>query len=119
MIIHPDDMPETAQEPRPLVLKRLVNVDEHSEKISVTWVRIWGHHDRVVNDASDRVYYIASGSGRFQVGDGAPEAVTEGDIVLIDAGTPYELEGEMTYLVMNGPAFATNSDRVLPSVMGE
>ena len=42
MIIHPGDIEETAQEPRPLVLKRLINVDEHSEKISVTWVRIWG-----------------------------------------------------------------------------
>jgi mannose-6-phosphate isomerase-like protein (cupin superfamily) len=94
-------------------------VDEHSERLSLTWVRIWGHHDRVVNDESDRAYYVVSGSGWFQVGDGKPEAVGEGDVVFIPRGVAYELEGEMTYLVMNGPAFATGSDRVLPSVMPE
>ncbi len=117
VIIHPRDIEETKQEPRPLVLKRLVNIDEHSGRISLTWVRIWGHHDRVVNDGSDRVYYIVSGSGRFQVGEDEPEDVAEGDIVFIPAGTGYELDGEMTYLVMNGPAFATGSDRVLPAQM--
>ncbi|HEU0073836.1 MAG TPA: hypothetical protein VFS30_07475 [Dehalococcoidia bacterium] len=117
MIIHLRDMAETPQEPRPLVLKRVINVDEHSANLSLTWVRIWGHHDRVVNEASDRAYYIIGGSGRFQVGDGAVEAVGEGDVVFIAAGTPYEFDGEMTYVVMNGPAYATDSDRVLPSLM--
>ncbi len=119
MIIHPSDLKEVKQAPRPLVLKRVINVDEHSARISLTWVRIWGHHDRVVNDDSDRVYYIVSGSGRFLVGEGREaEAVSEGDVVFIPEKTAYELEGEMTYLVMNGPAFATGSDRVLPSQIG-
>lgn len=119
MIIHLGEMAEAAQDPRPLVLKRVINVDEHSANLSVTWVRIWGHHDRVVNDASDRAYYIITGSGRFQVGESAVEAVGEGDVVFIAAGTPYEFDGEMTYVVVNGPAYATDSDRVLPSVMNK
>lgn len=117
MIIHPHDVAEEGQDPRPLVLKRLVNEETHGSKLSMTWVRIWGHHDRVVNDTSDRAYYILSGSGRFQVGDGEVEAVSEGDAVFIAAGTPYEFDGEMTYVVVNGPAYAAESDRVQPSVM--
>ena len=117
MIIHPDDVAEEGQDPRPLALKRLVNQETHGSKLSLTWVRIWGHHERVVNETSDRAYYILSGSGRFQVGDGEVEAVSAGDAVFIEAGTAYEFEGEMTYVVTNGPAFVAGSDRVVPSVM--
>jgi mannose-6-phosphate isomerase-like protein (cupin superfamily) len=117
VIIHTEAMAEEPQAGRPLVLKRVVNA-EHSAKLSLTWVRIWGHHERVVNAASDRAYYIISGLGRFQVGEGEIEAVSAGDVVFIAAGTAYELEGEMTYVVTNGPAFTAGSDQVVPSVMG-
>ena len=72
MIIRAGDMPETLQTPRPLSLKRFINGEEHSEQISMTWVHIWGHHDRIVNASCDRVYYILEGEGTFQVGDDAP-----------------------------------------------
>lgn len=115
MIIRENDLPETPQEPRPLVLKRVINIDEHTADISVTWVRIWGHHDRVVNEISDRVYYIIDGAGRFQVGDNAPiEPVGAGDFVFIPKNVPYEFDGTMRYVVMNGPAYRTASDQVLP-----
>jgi hypothetical protein len=42
--------------------------------------------------------------------------VEAGDAVFIPRGTPYEFGGEMTYLVINAPAFVPDSDRVLPSV---
>jgi mannose-6-phosphate isomerase-like protein (cupin superfamily) len=115
MIIHPDDLPETPQEPRPLALKRVINIDEHTPDISVTWVRLWGNHERVVNEISDRVYYIIEGAARFQVGDGTPvETVAAGDFVFIPRNVPYEFEGDMRYIVMNGPAYRTDSDKVLP-----
>jgi mannose-6-phosphate isomerase-like protein (cupin superfamily) len=115
MIIRPNDLPETLQEPRPLALKRVINIDEHTDQISVTWARLWGHHDRVVNQISDRVYYIIEGSARFQVGDNTPiESVTAGDFVFIPKDVPYEFEGEMRYIVMNGPAYRTASDIVRP-----
>jgi mannose-6-phosphate isomerase-like protein (cupin superfamily) len=115
MIIRTHDLPETPQEPRPLALKRVINIDEHTHEISVTWVRLWGHHDRVVNELSDRVYYIIDGTARFQVGDGVPvESVSAGDFVFIPRNVPYEFEGNMRYIVMNGPAYRTDSDIVLP-----
>jgi mannose-6-phosphate isomerase-like protein (cupin superfamily) len=115
VIIRAGTVPEEAQTPRPLVLQRVINVEEHTPNISLTAVRIWGHHDRVVNAGCDRVYYVIDGAGRFQVGDGAPvEAVGPGDFVFIRKGVPYEFDGEMRYLVINGPAFTAGSDQVLP-----
>jgi mannose-6-phosphate isomerase-like protein (cupin superfamily) len=116
MIIRGNEVAEVAQEGRPLALKRVVNVDEHTPQISVTWARLWGHHDRVVNEISDRVYFIIEGEARFQVGDDAPiETVEAGDFVFIPQSVPYEFDGMMRYIVMNGPAYRTASDKVLPS----
>lgn len=118
MIIRPGDVPEETQDPRPLVLKRVINMHEHGPNLSVTWVDLWGHHERVRNDISDRVYYVLSGEAQFQVGDGAPvETATSGDFVHIPRGVPYEFQGKMQYLVINGPAYRANSDQVLPSAL--
>jgi mannose-6-phosphate isomerase-like protein (cupin superfamily) len=116
MIVRLDSVPEDSQPERSLVLRRAINAEAHSPALSVTWVRIDGHHDRIVNQGSDRVYYVIEGSGNFQVGDGAPlEAVRATDFVFIPRGVPYEFEGAMTYLVINGPAFTAGADTVLPS----
>ena len=115
MIIRHGDVPEALQPPRPLSLKRLITAEEHTANLSMTWVHIWGHHERVVNATSDRAYYILEGEGVFQVGDDTPmEAVTAGDVVYIEHGTPYEFEGHMRYIVVNGPAFTAGADQVLP-----
>jgi mannose-6-phosphate isomerase-like protein (cupin superfamily) len=116
MVIHPQDVPNERQPERSLFLKRLIRGDIHSPNLSVTWVRINGHHDRIVNHVCDRVYYVLEGAGQFQLEDGPLEHVEAGDAVFIPRGTPYEFGGEMTYLVINAPAFVPDSDRVLPSV---
>lgn len=117
MIVRLEDVPEEAQPARSLVLRRVINADEHTRALSVTWARIDGPHDRVVNNDSDRVYYVIEGAGRFQVGEGAPiEDVRATDSVFIPRGVPYEFDGAMTYLVINGPAFMLGADAVLPSV---
>lgn len=113
MIIKLQDVPDVLQPPRPLRMKKVINRAEHSEGISLTWVEIWGRHEKVVCDLSDRVYYIISGDGVFQVGDAPFTPVTAGDVVFIPKRVPYEFEGQMTYVVMNGPAFVEGSDRVL------
>jgi mannose-6-phosphate isomerase-like protein (cupin superfamily) len=113
MLIRLEDVPEVSEEGYPLVLKTVINRDEHSKDISVTWVKIWGHHKKMVCDISDRPYYIIEGEGEFQVGDDEPFKVTAGDFVYIPRGVPYVFDGHMTYLVMNGPAFLSGSDQEL------
>ncbi len=113
MLIRLEDLPEIRQEGYPLVMKTAVNRAQHSQNISVTWVKIWGHHKKMVCDLSDRVYYIIDGDGEFQVGDGNPFKVRAGDLVFIPRSVPYQFDGHMTYLVMNGPAFLPGSDQEL------
>jgi len=113
MRIRLNDLPEIREEGYPLAMKTAINRREHSQDISITWVKIWGHHQRMVCDVSDRPYYIIEGEGVFQLGDGEPFPVAGGDFVYIPRGVAYEFSGHMTYLVMNGPAFLPGSDQVV------
>lgn len=113
MIIKLQDLPDINQPPRPLRMKKVINSTQHSDLISLTWVEIWGRHEKVVCDRSDRVYYIISGDAVFEVGDEPPGDVTAGDVVFIPRGISYVFEGNMTYVVMNGPGFLEGSDRIV------
>jgi mannose-6-phosphate isomerase-like protein (cupin superfamily) len=93
-----------------LRMKRLVNTTAHGPDLSVSWVEIWGNHRKMRTDRSTRVYYLLSGSATFQVGDGEPFEVAAGDAVVISRGTPYELTGNLTYLVINGPGYVKGDD---------
>ncbi len=113
MIIRTQDLPDIHEEGYPLVMKKVVQREQHTAAISVTWVKIWGHHKKMVCDVSDRVYYIIEGQGEFQVGEDPSSRVEKGDFVFIPRGVPYVFDGDMKYLVMNGHAFLPGSDREL------
>jgi quercetin dioxygenase-like cupin family protein len=51
-----------------------------------------------------------SGQGEFQVGQAPTETVHQGDLIFIPKGRPYSFSGNMTYLVINVPAFIPGSD---------
>jgi quercetin dioxygenase-like cupin family protein len=95
---------ELVEEPdNGLVMRRLVNRESHWATVSATWVALDGRHRRLRNDHSDRIYYVLEGSARFHL-DGVDLGVAEaGDVVLIPRGTPYELEGQLRYLVVSAP----------------
>ncbi len=113
MRIRLEELAEIREEGYPLVMKTVINRQDHSEELSVTWVKIWGHHKKMVCDVSDRAYYIIEGEGEFQVGDDEPYDVQATDFVFIPKGVPYVFDGNMSYLVMNGPAFVPGSDQEL------
>ncbi len=113
MIIKIKDFPEIREEGYPLVMKKVIDGDQHSKDLSITWVDIKGHHKKMVCDISDRAYYIIEGDGEFTVGDDAPGRVTTGDYVFVPRGVPYVFDGHMSYLVINGPAFVPGSDQEL------
>ena|ERR1051326_229740 len=81
-----------------------------TETLSVTYITIFGRLRRITCHESDRVMFIVSGQAIVQVGDEAPALANTGDLVLIPRGTPYEFKGNLTYLVINSPAYREGSD---------
>jgi mannose-6-phosphate isomerase-like protein (cupin superfamily) len=104
--VTPDDVPEVVEEANAVVLRTLVR----SADVSLTWVRLAGRHRRLRTDCSTRVYYVLDGEATFEVGDAPAFVARAGDAVAIDRGAPYAFEGEMTYLVVNGPGFVDGDD---------
>jgi mannose-6-phosphate isomerase-like protein (cupin superfamily) len=111
MIIRQGEVSEEPLGEAPVWIKPLLTRDTYTEALSVTWVRMAGRCcQRMRCDLSDRVYYLLSGQGEFQVGQAPTETVHQGDLIFIPKGRPYSFSGNMTYLVINVPAFIPGSD---------
>jgi mannose-6-phosphate isomerase-like protein (cupin superfamily) len=104
--ISPDDVPEVAAPEDAVVMRALVRGGD----VSVTWVRLEGRHRRLRTDRSTRVYYVLEGAATFVLGDDPPFELGKDDTVVVPRGTPYEFQGEMTYLVLNAPAYVEGDD---------
>jgi mannose-6-phosphate isomerase-like protein (cupin superfamily) len=83
---------------------------DDTESLSVTYIRIMGRLRRIRCDDSDRAMFVVEGDAIVKVGDEPPAHVKAGDFVLIPRGTPYEFKGNLTYLVINSPAYREGSD---------
>lgn len=104
---------EVAEPSNALVLWTLLRADDSPADISITRVRLDGHHRRLLTEASERIYVVLEGGGSITIGDDAPAALADGDVVVIPRGMPYDLDGPLTYLVMNVPGFRDGDDRYL------
>ncbi len=109
-VIRASDLPLESEEENPISFRRIIRRDRHGAAISMTWIRLKGPHRRIVCHESDRVYYILAGKADFRLGEEPAQKTAAGDSVFIPAGTPYDFDGEIDYLVMNGPAFLPGSD---------
>ncbi len=112
-IIRPDEVPLEAGVRHKLTYRRLVRRDRHGEGLSMTWIALRGRHDLSRCSESDRLYYILAGSADFVLGTAPAERVVAGESVFIPRGAIYSLEGDVDYLVMNGPSFRPGSDEYL------
>jgi ribosomal protein S17 len=86
-----------------------------SELISLNRYEFRGKYQKMVCNVSDRIYFVIEGKiTNFRVKDEVYAEVKKGDIVFIPKGTPYSWDwGECEYMVMNGPAFVSGSDKIL------
>jgi mannose-6-phosphate isomerase-like protein (cupin superfamily) len=110
VLIRSADVPEIDEPSNDLVMRRLVDAATGGGDLSVTWVRISGSHRPLRTDASTRLYYVLDGGGWFSLGDDPRFDIAAGDTVVVPRGTAYALGGELTYLVVNGPAFREGDD---------
>ncbi len=110
VLIRPYDVPETEAKADNVVMRPLVRRDLHGNDVSLTWVQLSGPHRRLRTERSTRVYYILSGSGEFLLAGRPAFQAATGDAVVVPRGVAYDFTGDMTYLVVNGPAFADGDD---------
>ena len=103
-------IPEPANE---LHLQKLVTRAEFGADVSVSWVQIAGRHRRLRTAASTRLYIVLTGGITIQLGAEDPLGARAGEVVVVPRGTPYELSGIATYLVVNAPAFSDGDDEYL------
>jgi mannose-6-phosphate isomerase-like protein (cupin superfamily) len=116
------DVPELAEigpDIDTLVMKKAIGSNErdpnfrmsiNTDSLSLTYIKIYGRLRRIRCDESDRAMFIVEGDAIVRVGDEEPQHVSPGDFVLIPRGTPYEFKGNLTYVVVNSPAYREGSD---------
>ena len=121
-VIKLKDVPEVAEigpDVDTLVMKKAIGAADRdpnfkmplsTESLSATYIRIFGRLRRIRCDESDRAMFIVGGDAIVQVGDDPPAHVEAGDFVLIPRGTEYEFKGNLTYVVVNSPAYREGSD---------
>ena len=108
-VVRHDEAAEIGVADDALAMRPLVTA-AHEAGMSVTWVELAGRHRRLRTDRSTRVYYILRGSATFVLGDEPKVDARERDVVVVPRGTSYEFEGDVTYLVLNAPAFVEGDD---------
>jgi mannose-6-phosphate isomerase-like protein (cupin superfamily) len=101
-----------------LLLRALVSATDTDGDVSVTWVQLSGRHRRLRTARSSRVYLVLTGAVTMRVGRDAPQLLEAGQLLVVLAGTPYELSGIGTYLVINAPAFQPGDDEYLDDEHG-
>ncbi len=129
-IIRLADVPEVA-ETGPnwdtLVMKKAIgskerdpafDMPDETPSMSVTHIKIWGRLQQITCDETDRAMFVIEGDAIARVGDEEPAYVGSGDFILIPKGTSYEFKGNLTYLVINSPAYREGSDERDPSYDG-
>jgi mannose-6-phosphate isomerase-like protein (cupin superfamily) len=109
VLIRRDDVTEIAAPADAVAMRPLVTA-AHAAGMSVTWVRLAGRHRRLRTDRSARVYYVLEGSAAFVIGDEPELEARKDDVVVVPRGVPYQFWGDMTYLVVNAPAFVEGDD---------
>ncbi len=71
-----------------------------------------GDHPTVVNNKSDRVYFILEGSGAVVV-SGVTYEVNPFDLIAIRKGEQHTISGELKYIIVTSPPFDPNNEKVV------
>lgn len=121
-VIRLSDVPdnaETSADRATLVMKKAIGsrerdpafpMPQETPSLSITHIKVWGRLRQMTCNESDRAMFIIEGDAIARVGDEDPTYVGPGDFILIPKGTSYEFKGNLTYLVINSPAYREGSD---------
>ena len=82
---------------------------ETSPKVSVAVSKLDGRLWKTMNKQSDRVYYFIQGKAKFTFDNEVLKAEA-GDLIYVPANTPYVMEGQLTAVLINTPAFEVENE---------
>ena len=94
---------------RPSVQGRPIVTSDDFERLGCGVFRTETRHGLIKNIASDRIYLVLEGEGRFTVA-GEVLDVTKGDVVLVPRNTPYDYEGRLKLFLVHSPANNDEAD---------
>ena len=126
-LAHVPEIAEIGPDQDTLVMKKAIGSKERdpafempneTPSLSITHIKIWGRLQRITCEETDRAMFIVEGDGIARVGDDQPQPFGPGDFILIPKGVPYEFKGNLTYLVINSPAYREGSDLRNPAYDG-
>lgn len=69
-----------------------------------------GSHPMIINQISDRIYYIISGNGEV-FSDNEWNPVVENDCVYIKKNTVHSIRGKLKYVIITSPPFDARNER--------
>ena len=85
---------------------------ETSKKVSFALAEAKNHSEITKNVKSDRVYYVLE--GQLIVSDGSNIYIANpGDLIFIEANTPYHFKGSFKAILINVPAFDAKNEKIL------
>ena len=79
-------------------------------ELSIALGTVAGIHPESRSSRSTRAYYITQGSGVVSVA-GVQYEVTAGDAVLIPCGAVHSIQGHLTYVLVNAPAYDPSQEQ--------
>jgi len=94
---------------RPSVQGRPIVTSNDFERLGCGVFRVETRHGLIKNIASDRIYLVLEGQGRFTVAGEAFD-VAKGDVVLVPRNTPYDYEGQLKLFLVHSPANNDEAD---------
>lgn len=94
---------------RPSVKGRPIVTSSDIDRLGCGVFRTETRHGRIKNIASDRLYLVLEGQGRFTVAGEAFD-VAKGDVVLVPRNTPYDYEGQLKVFLVHSPANNDEAD---------
>lgn len=94
---------------RPSVQGRSIVTSNDFDRLGCGVFRTETRHGLIKNMASDRIYLVLEGQGRFTVAGEAFD-VAKGDVVLVPRNTPYDYEGQLKLFLVHSPANNDEAD---------
>ncbi len=86
-----------------------INEYKINKEFSAALIEISGVHGKLKCLHEDRIYFIIQGKGKFIINE-KEEIAEKNDLIFIQKNTPYDIIGNMKYLIICSPAFNPKDD---------